>query len=144
MNSPKTIKARVVTYVPEHRETKTVDVPIIDETWFDEDGEVLSHAADRLWELGIEEDCEVGVVLSVTPTGTDVRKPTGEMVYKRADDAWVRRALGVDDPRITLVGDRGNLTLEEPDRVMIAKLSDIFGYRWSHIDADLGDMRCPK
>lgn len=140
----KTIKARVATYIPEQRKTETIEVPVIDGTWFDENGEAAPHVADRLWELGIQEDCEVGVVLSVVPSGTDVRKPTGECVYKRADDDWVRRTLEITDPRIILVGDRGNLTLEKPDRVMIARLSDLFGYRWNHIDEDLGDMRCPK
>jgi len=140
----RTIKAQVHEYVPAHREATTKEVPVIDRTWFDEEGEWLPHAADRLWELGVQEDCEVGIVLEVAPTGVDLRKPTGEVPYKRADDDWVRRTLEITDPRITLVGDRGNLTLEEPDRVMIALLSDIFGYRWGHIDEDLGEMRCPK
>jgi len=139
-----TVKARIYEYIPEHRQTTTKEVPVIDSTWFDEDGELLSHTADRLWELGIQEDCEIGIVLEVAPSGVDLRKPTGEAEYKRADDDWVRRTLGITDPRIILVGDRGNLTLEKPDRVMIGRLSELCGYRWGHIDEDLGDMRCPK
>lgn len=119
----KTIKARVYEYIPAQRQTTTKEVPVIDSTWFDENGELLSGTADRLWELGIQEDCEVGVVLEVAPPGVGLRKPTGEAEYKRADDSWVRKELGVDDARIILVGDRGNLTLEKPDRVMIGRLT---------------------
>ena len=139
-----TVKARVREYIPEQYKTTTKEVPVIDSTWFDEDGELTPHTADRLWELGIQEDCEIGIVLEVAPSGVDLRKPSGEVPYKRADDSWVRKELGVDDTRIILVGDRGNLTLEKPDRVMIGRLSELFGYRWDHIDEDMGDMRSPK
>ena len=137
-----TVKARVAVRVVPKSENK--ELPVIDSTWFDENGEPLPHTADRLWELGIEEDCEVGVVLEVAPPGVEVRKPFGETWYKRADDDWVRRTLNITDPRIILVGGRGNLTLEEPTKVLVATLSELFGYRWTHIDEDLGDMRSPK
>ena len=138
MTTKKTIKTRVTTYIPEQRVSKMKKVPVLDEVWFDED---CTIQANRLWGLGIKEDCEVGVVLGVVPPGVGVRKPTGECVYKRADDDWVRRTLGIDDPRIILVGDRGNLTLEDPDRVMVARLSDLFRYHWDHIDDELAEYR---
>lgn len=139
----KTIKADIYTVVPEHELKERKDVPVLDETWFEE-GRAAPHVADRLWELGIQEDTEVGVVLSVVPSGVTVRKPTGAVKYKRADDTWVRKTWKVEDLRVLLVGDRGNLSLEDQDRVMIVKLSELFGYDWREIDYELGEMRSPK
>lgn len=133
-----TIRARITTR-PEPK-TETKDIPVITK-------ELLElgpyEAADRLWEMGIQENCEVGVVLEDVPAGTEVRKPSGEQPYMRADDDWVRRATGFDDPRILMVADGYRMSLWKPDKVVVAQLEELFD-QWDAVDACLGDYRCPK
>lgn len=142
----KTIKTRVRTHVPAHMETQTKEVPVIDSTWFDADGnpQSIDEVGARLWELGIREDCEVGVVLELVPEGVEVRKPTGETIYTRASDEWFRRTLNITDSRIILVGGEGVLNLEDPKKIFMATLSAIFGGRWEDIDEELSYMRSPQ
>ena len=136
-----TVKAQV--RVEEEPRIERKVLIVIDDTWFTAKGDVHDDVADRLWGLGVEEDGEVGAILSWVPQGVTVRKPNGWAEYTRTDDNWVRKELNITDDRIILVGDHGNLTLLKKDQVVVAQLSDLF-YNWDDIDADLSDRRCPK
>lgn len=135
----KTIRARITSRPDPKTETK--DIPVITKEMLEL---APSELANELWERGIQESCEVGVVLEDVPVGVEVRKPTGQQPYMRADGDWVRRTLELGDPRVLMVADGYRLTLMKPDLMVVAQLEDLVGCQWDLVDSCLGDYRCPK
>lgn len=133
-----TVRARVTMTITS---TDTVELPFISKELLDM---TPSELAYELWDMHIQEDCEVGVLVSDVPAGVTVRKPHGEQEYMRADDDWFRRTTGFEEERVLLVADGYRMSLMEGHKIVVAMLSDLYGCQWDLVDSELGDMRCPK
>lgn len=118
-----------------------VEIPVINK-------ELLELAptalAWELWEKGIKEDCEVGVLVSDVPEGVRVRKPTGEQEYLRADDDWFRRTTGLEEERVLMIADGYRMNLMEGHKIVIAQLSDLYGCQWDLVADELDELHYPQ
>lgn len=133
----KTVRARITTTLTS---TNMVEVPIINKKLLEmPPGELACH----LWNKNIREDCEVGVLVSDVPEGVTVRKPTGEQEYKRAQDDWFRRTTGLQEERVLMIADGYRMNLMEGSKVVIARLSDLYGCQWDLVDVELDELCCP-
>lgn len=101
------------------------------------------EVAEKLWESGVQGNCEVGIQLSDVPVGTPIRKLMGEQIYLRAETNSF--CTPSTEGGVLMVADGYRLSQMAPDLKVVAKLMDLFtGDEWDAIDSCLGDYRCPK
>jgi len=138
MSGEQRVRAKVTVYTAPREES--VKLLLLDESWL-EDAQSPGCLACRLWEEGIQGNTKVAIPLRLIPAGVATRKPYGGVEYRRVDTKYV--PVPCDEGEVIIVDDRSILHFEKGDKPWIVNLSDVLP-RWSLIEEELDDMRCPK